>query len=255
MTQPNSTTERIQKVLANRGLGSRREIEKWIRQGRLVIGNKPAQLGDKLNGDEAVFLDGRLIRAQKKLQPIVECLAYHKPIGEITTRKDPEGRATIYDRFKAPRYGRWISVGRLDINTSGLIIMTTDGELAHRLMHPSYEIARSYAVRVLGRLSRIQIANLKEGVDIGEAVARFSAIKANGGTGANAWYNVTLHEGRNREVRRLFEAVGVTVSRLLRIAYGPIDMGDLRRGRFRVLAKEEVASLYTAVDLTIAGPS
>jgi 23S rRNA pseudouridine2605 synthase len=234
-------------------LGSRREIEGWIRQGRLVVGNKPAQLGDKLNGDESVFLDGRLIGTQKKLKPVIECLAYHKPIGEITTRKDPEGRATIYDRFKAPRYGRWISVGRLDINTSGLIILTTDGELAHRLMHPSYEIARSYAVRVLGRLSRSHITKLKEGVEIGEGegVARFSSIKPSGGTGANAWYNVTLHEGRNREVRRLFEALGVTVSRLLRIAYGPIDMGDLKRARFRVLAKEEVMSLYSAVGLGI----
>jgi 23S rRNA pseudouridine2605 synthase len=236
-------------------LGSRREIEKWIRQGRLLIGNKPAQLGDKLNGDESIFFDGRLIRAPKELKPVVECLAYHKPIGEITTRKDPEGRATIYDRFNAPRHGRWISVGRLDINTSGLIILTTDGELAHRLMHPSYEIARSYAVRILGRLSRRQIASLKEGVNIGEGIARFSVIKPSGGTGANTWYNVTLHEGKNREVRRLFEAVDITVSRLLRISYGPIDMGDLRRGKFRVLSKEEIMSLYAAVDLAIGDSS
>lgn len=236
-------------------MGSRREIEGWIRQGRLLIGNKPAQLGDKLSGDESVFLDGRLIGISKKIQPVVECLAYHKPIGEITTRKDPEGRTTIYDRFKAPRHGRWISVGRLDINTSGLIMLTTDGELAHRLMHPSYEIARSYAVRILGRLSRRQIVSLKEGVDIGEGIARFSAIKPSGGTGANTWYNVTLHEGKNREVRRLFEAIDITVSRLLRIAYGPIDMGDLRRGKFRMLSKEEVISLYSAVNLAMSDPS
>ena len=236
-------------------MGSRREIEGWIRQGRLLIGNKPAQLGDKLSGDESVFLDGRLIGISKKIKPVVECLAYHKPIGEITTRKDPEGRTTIYDRFKAPRHGRWISVGRLDINTSGLIMLTTDGELAHRLMHPSYEIARSYAVRILGRLSRRQIVSLKEGVDIGEGIARFSAIKPSGGTGANTWYNVTLHEGKNREVRRLFEAIDITVSRLLRIAYGPIDMGDLRRGKFRMLSKEEVISLYSAVNLAMSDPS
>ena len=221
--------DRIQKVLANAGVASRREVERWIKQGRLVVGDKPAQLGDQLSGNERVFLDGRLLRI----------------------RKDPEGRSTIFERLKPPRHGRWISVGRLDINTSGLLILVTDGELAHRLMHPSYEISREYAVRVLGRISRQQMKRLQEGVELEDGLARFDSIVANGGTGANAWYSVTLHEGRNREIRRLFQALEIPVSRLLRIRFGPIALADMRRGTTRMLGIQELKQLYNSVDLSL----
>jgi 23S rRNA pseudouridine2605 synthase len=243
--------DRIQKVLANAGVASRREVERWIKQGRLVIGDKPAQLGDQLSGNERVFLDGRLLRIRSPNERVVECIAYYKPSGEITSRRDPEGRPTIFERLKPPRHGRWISVGRLDINTSGLLILVTDGELAHRLMHPSYEISREYAVRVLGRISRHQMKRLQEGVELADGLARFDSIVANGGTGANAWYSITLHEGRNREIRRLFEALEIPVSRLLRTRFGPITLADMRRGTTRVLGIQELKELYNSVDLSL----
>ncbi|MED5534612.1 MAG: pseudouridine synthase [Pseudomonadota bacterium] len=243
--------DRIQKVLANAGVASRREVERWIRQGRLVVGDKPAQLGDQLDGDERVFLDGRLLRIRSSSECAVECIAYYKPSGEITSRKDPEKRPTIFERLKPPRHGRWISVGRLDINTSGLLILATDGKLAHRLMHPSYEISREYAVRVLGRISRQQMKRLQDGVELEDGLARFDSIVANGGTGANAWYSVTLHEGRNREIRRLFESLEIPVSRLLRTRFGPIALADMRRGTTRVLGIQELKQLYNSVDLSL----
>jgi 23S rRNA pseudouridine2605 synthase len=243
--------DRIQKVLANAGVASRREVERWIKQGRLVVGDKPAQLGDQLSGNERVFLDGRLLRIRSSSERLAECIAYYKPSGEITSRKDPEGRSTIFERLKPPRHGRWISVGRLDINTSGLLILVTDGELAHRLMHPSYEISREYAVRVLGRISRQQMKRLQEGVELEDGLARFDSIVANGGTGANAWYSVTLHEGRNREIRRLFQALEIPVSRLLRIRFGPIALADMRRGTTRMLGIQELKQLYNSVDLSL----
>lgn len=243
--------DRIQKVLANAGLASRREVERWIKQGRLVVGDRPARLGDQLSGDERIFLDGRLLRVHSPSPQTAESIAYYKPAGEITSRKDPEGRPTVFEQIKPPRRGRWVSVGRLDINTSGLLLLTTDGELAHRLMHPSYEIPREYAVRILGRLSRQQMKRLQDGVELEDGMARFDAIAASGGEGANAWYRVTLHEGRNREVRRLFEALEVPVSRLLRTRFGPIELGNMRRGLSRGLEKQELRSLYSAVDLPV----
>lgn len=246
--------DRIQKVLANAGVASRREVERWIKQGRLVVGDKPAQLGDQLSGGERVYLDGRLLRIQAQDGRSTESIAYYKPVGEITSRKDPEGRPTVFRQVKPPVRGRWVSVGRLDINTSGLLLLTTDGELAHRLMHPSYEISREYAVRVLGRLSRRQMKRLQDGVELEDGLARFDSIVPSGGSGANAWYRVTLHEGRNREVRRLFEALEVPVSRLLRTRFGPIELGDLRRGTSRALDRSELRSLYGAVGLPIDHP-
>lgn len=243
--------DRIQKVLANAGVASRREVERWIKQGRLVVGDKPARLGDQLSGEERVFLDGRLLRIHTPGTQKAQSIAYYKPAGEITSRKDPEGRPTVFDRVKPPRHGRWVSVGRLDINTSGLLLLTTDGELAHRLMHPSYEIPREYAVRILGRLSRQQMQRLRDGVELEDGLARFDAIVASGGEGANAWYRVTLHEGRNREVRRLFEALEVPVSRLLRTRFGPIELGNMRRGLSRRLEGPELKSLYRSVKLSL----
>jgi 23S rRNA pseudouridine2605 synthase len=241
--------DRIQKVLANSGLGSRREVERWIRLGRIVIDNEPARLGQQITGAEKIYLDGRPLRVLTGPQRRQQFLAYYKPTGEITSRCDPEGRKTVFDQIKPPRTGRWITVGRLDINTSGLLLLTTDGELAHRLMHPSYEIPREYAVRLRGRLSREQLKQLRIGVELEDGAAKFDEITMSGGSGRNLWYRVTVREGRNREVRRLFEALGVPVSRLIRVRYGPIALGDLHRGDSRPLTREESEALYDAVDL------
>ncbi|MDE0003838.1 MAG: pseudouridine synthase [Rhodospirillaceae bacterium] len=240
--------ERIQKVLANAGVASRRQVERWIRQGRLVVGDIPARLGDQLSGDERVYLDGRLLHLPAAIGP-AQCIAYYKRVGEITSRRDPEGRPTVFQQVRPPRRGRWIAVGRLDINTAGLLLLTTDGQLAHRLMHPSYEIPRRYAVRILGRLSTAQLKLLREGIELDDRVAKFDSIAVHGGTGANVWYRVSLHEGRNREIRRLFAALEIPVNRLLRTDYGPVRLGDMHRGASRHLTASERESLYGVVGL------
>jgi 23S rRNA pseudouridine2605 synthase len=239
--------ERVQKVLAGTGFASRREIDRLIRAGRVVIDGRPAVLGDRLLGREKVLVDGRRIHLPEPGLAVDAVLAYHKPVGEITARRDPEGRKTVFDSLpKAPR-GRWIAIGRLDINTSGLLLFATDGELAHRLMHPSFEIEREYAVRVRGQLGDAQSNRLVRGIELEDGVARFERIEPMGGGNANNWYHVTLREGRNREVRRLFEAVDVTVSRLIRIRYGPIELGRLKRGSHRRLDDDERSALDAAV--------
>ena len=240
--------ERIQKVLANAGVASRRQVERWIRQGRLVVGDVPARLGDRLSGSERVYLDGRLLHLPAAAGP-AQCIAYYKRVGEVTTRRDPEGRPTVFQQVRPPRRGRWIAVGRLDINTAGLLLLTTDGQLAHRLMHPSYEIRRQYAVRILGRLSTGQMKQLREGIELEDGVAKFDSIAVQGGTGANAWYRVSLHGGRNREIRRLFAALGIPVNRLLRTDYGTVALGDMHRGMTRQLTGSELEAVYGAVDL------
>jgi 23S rRNA pseudouridine2605 synthase len=246
--------ERIQKLLANLGVGSRRQIERWITAGRIVVDGKPATLGQPLHGNERVALDGKPINVRSTTTARSNrYLAYHKPAGQVTSRNDPERRTTVFDSLPYLRQQRWISVGRLDINTSGLLIFTTDGELAHRLMHPSYEILRQYAVRVLGRFQQSDLERLSQDVELEDGPARLESVEMAGGSGANLWLNVTLREGRNREVRRIFEAVGLTVSRLIRIGYGPIALGRLKRGETRELGAEELAALYAAVDLEPAG--
>ena len=240
--------DRIQKVLANAGVASRRQVERWIRQGRLVIGDVPARLGDKLSGGERIYLDGRLVHLPATTGTD-QCIAYYKRVGEVTTRRDPEGRPTVFQQVRPPRRGRWIAVGRLDISTAGLLLLTTDGELAHRLMHPSHEIPRRYAARILGRISTGQLKQLREGIQLEDGVARFDSISVQGGSGANAWYRVSLHEGRNREIRRLFAALDIPVNRLLRTDYGPIGLGDMRRGMTRHLNGSELEALYRAVGL------
>ncbi len=235
-------------MLANAGVASRREVERWIRQGRLVVGDVPATLGDRITGTERVYLDGRLVRLRATAGS-EQCIAYYKRVGEVTTRRDPEGRPTVFQQVRPPRQGRWISVGRLDINTAGLLLLTTDGQLAHRLMHPSYEVPRRYAVRILGRLTTAQLKRLQEGVELEDGVAKFDSIAAQGGTGANAWYRVALHEGRSREIRRLFAALDIPVSRLLRTDYGPVALGEMHRGMTRFLTGAELGSLYEAVGL------
>ena len=242
--------ERIQKVLANAGVASRRQVERWIRQGRLVIGDGPARLGDKISGGERIYLDGRLVHLSATTGT-AQCIAYYKRVGEVTTRRDPEGRPTVFQQVRPPRRGRWIVVGRLDINSAGLLLFTTDGELAHRLMHPSHEIPRRYAVRILGRLSTGQLKQLREGIELEDGIARFDSISVHGGSGANAWYRVSLHEGRNREIRRLFAALDIPVNRLLRTDYGPVGLGDMHRGMTRHLSEVEVRSLYGVVGMEL----
>lgn len=248
--------ERIQKILATAGYGSRREIEDWIRQGRIRVNGAPAQLGDRIGDSDRVQLDGHAIRPFERTPARRRVLLYHKPEGELTTRSDPEGRPTIFERLPNLRNGRWIPVGRLDINTSGLLLLTTDGELAHRLMHPSSEVEREYAARVMGVVNPETAARLTEGVELEDGLAHFDRLVDAGGEGANHWYHVVLREGRNREVRRLWESQGLMVSRLIRVRYGPITLPrNLRAGHWMDAEPEQVRTLLQLTGIADAGPA
>jgi len=246
--------ERLQKVLAAAGLGSRREIEAWISEGRITINGRPAKLGDRIRGVDRISVDGKPVKAlERASETRRRVILYHKPEGELTTRKDPEGRPTVFEALPRLRGSRWVSVGRLDTNTSGLLIFTNDGALANKLMHPSSEIEREYAVRVLGKVTDEQLALLKRGVKLEDGMAAFDDIQEAGGEGANHWYHVILREGRNREVRRLWEAVGVTVSRLIRVRFGALSLPrDLPRGTWRDATEEEVNGLLVAARMPLA---
>lgn len=243
--------EKIQKVLARAGYGSRREIETWIEQGRIKVNRQTAKLGDRISIEDFVQLDGKpLTRLNKTVSNRV--IAYHKPVGEICSRNDPEGRPTIFKNLPEVHNSRWITVGRLDYNTSGLILLTTDGELANKLMHPSQEVEREYAVRILGQVSNETLQQLQQGVELEDGMARFDRILDSGGQGSNHWYHVLLKEGRNREVRRLWEAVGLTVSRLSRIRYGNIELGrQLKSGHTADIQGAELKKLYELAGLTL----
>jgi len=218
--------ERIQKILARGGVGSRREIERWIAEGRLTLNGHRVQLGDRLKEGDRLLLNDRIINWEKfALQP-TRVLLYHKPTGEVVTRRDPEGRPVIFAQLPKLETARWIAVGRLDINTSGLLLVTNNGELANRLMHPSSQVEREYAVRILGDVSDTTLALLKQGVELEDGKAKFDEIRFFGGEGANKWYHVIVSEGRNRLVRRLWESQGVTVSRLMRVRYGPVVLPE-----------------------------
>jgi 23S rRNA pseudouridine2605 synthase len=244
--------ERLQKFLAQAGYGSRREIENWIRDGRISVNDKPAELGVSVTEADRIRIDGRLVPAVSPVSRPPRTMAYHKPAGELTTRKDAEGRPTVFDNLPKIRSGRWISVGRLDFNTAGLLLVTTDGELAHRLMHPSWQIEREYAVRILGEVDDAVLQHLQEGVMLEDGMAAFTSIKDAGGQGINHWYHVTVREGRNREVRRLWESQGLQVSRLIRIRFGPVSLPrSLRAGRFQDLTPQELAARYEAVKLPV----
>lgn len=242
-------SQRLQKVLAAAGAGSRRGCERFIEEGRVLVNGKPAVLGMKVGADDTVTLDGRPVAVESETAA-PEVLAYHKPQGEITSRNDPEGRASVFDRLPPPSAGRWIAVGRLDINTSGLLLFTTDGGLAHRLMHPAYEVERRYAVRVRGEVDALVLERLLQGVELEDGPAKFLSITDGGGQGVNHWYHVRLAEGRNREVRRLWESQNLTVSRLIRIAYAGIALPpDLKTGESRRLPPGQAARLYRQVGL------
>lgn len=236
-------SERVQKLLAGAGHGSRRGIEEWIRAGRITINGKPASLGDRASTSDEICLDGKLLDLAGRAES-TEVLLYHKPVGEVTTRNDPEGRPTVFERLPEPAAGRWIVVGRLDVNTSGLLLFTNDGDLAHRLMHPSSEVEREYLVRLRGEPSPAVLERLRGGVQLDDGPANFDRIEVTSTEGSHSWIRVCLHEGRNREVRRLFEHEGFIVSRLNRLRYGPIELPrDLRSGGYRLLSVAEVGHL------------
>jgi len=247
--------ERLQKVLARAGFGSRRQIENWIRDGKITVNGKLAELGVSISDTDLVKIEGRSVSIASDPAHTARTLIYHKPAGELTTRKDEAGRPTVFDNLPRIKNGRWISVGRLDFNTSGLLLVTTDGELAHRLMHPSWEIEREYAVRILGKVDEESLQRLQEGVMLEDGMAAFASIQDAGGAGANHWYHVIVREGRNREVRRLWESQDVQVSRLIRIRYGPVSLPrNVRAGRFQDLQQDEIKALYAAVELDAPAP-
>lgn len=245
--------ERLQKVMAAAGLGSRRGLEKHIAAGEIRINGKPASLGDTVSAGDRVERahESWLVEASR---PAHRCLIYNKPEGEVTTRSDPQGRPTVFDRMPPLQGARWIAVGRLDINTTGLLLMTTDGELAHAMMHPSSNVDREYACRVRGPVSDEALAKLREGVDLDDGPARFSDIVASGGSGENLWFHVTILEGRNREVRRLWASQGIMVSRLKRVRYGAAFLpGRLRMGQYHEVSDTDYQVLRE--DVGLAAPS
>src|SRR5690554_4643792 len=250
LSQPVSG-EKLQKVLARLGLGSRRDIEGWISAGRLKVNGEVATLGQRIEPTDSILLDDRPVRVEEAAQVVRRVLIYNKPDGEVCTRSDPERRPTVFDRLPRLQSGRWINIGRLDINTTGLLMFTTDGELANRLMHPSYEMDREYAVRVRGDVTEEIIENLKNGVMLEDGPAKFTDIQeAPGGEGFNHWYHVVVMEGRNREVRRLWESQGLVVSRLKRVRFGPVFLNsDITMGRWRELTQAEVDILSDEVGL------
>ncbi len=245
---PDVRRERVQKVLAHAGLGSRREIEQWVIDGRVKINGVKAKLGDRLQASDFVQINGRKINLVGRLDSPTRVLIYHKPSGEVVTRRDPDGKATIFTQLPKLKKGRWITVGRLDINTQGLLLVTNNGDFANRLMHPSSQIDREYAARVLGQVNDKLLDKLRSGVSLDGRNARFDAIQFAGGEGANRWYHVTVSEGRNRIVRRLWESQGLRVNRLIRIRYGPIVLPEKLKARtFCELDEKKLAALMGMV--------
>ncbi|MFT4047259.1 MAG: pseudouridine synthase [Solimonas sp.] len=247
-------SERIQKLLATAGVASRREIERLIAEGRILVNGRPAEAGQRVDHDDHIRVDGRTIALKRKAQA-ARVLIYKKRTGELVTRDDPEGRRTVFRKLPRLESGRWIAVGRLDINTSGLLLFTNHGELARRLTHPSFEIPRTYAVRVLGTVDDGVIARWKAGVELDDGVARFERVETidEEGEAANQWFHVSVREGRNRLVRRLIESQGLQVSRLIRISYGPIELGrGNKSGTAREATPAELLALLDAVGLSEA---
>ncbi len=248
--------QKLQKVLANMGYGSRREIESWIFDGRIRLNNSVAKVGDRVSNKDLIYLDGNKIETAKIFR--TQVIIYNKPEGEISSNEDPKGRPTVFDNLPSLKRAKWISVGRLDINTTGLLLFTTNGELANRLMHPRYQVERKYLVRVFGDVNQSDIDILKKGVLLDDEQAKFKTIERNKGASdgekrLNNWFKVTLEGGKNREVRRLWESQGFEISRLKRIAYGPIELQPfIRPGNYLELSTEEVQKLGASVNLAIS---
>lgn len=248
-------TSRLQKLLARSGFGSRREIESMIAAGRVNINGETAKLGDRAGSGDMIRIDGKIIRFRLAVH-LPRVIIYHKPEGEIVSVRDPQGRPSVFDKLPKIRSSKWIAIGRLDFNTSGLLIFTTDGALANRLMHPRYEMEREYAVRIVGELAAEQITRLTTGIELEDGLAKFDQLFDEGGTGTNHWYRIILKEGKNREVRRMFEALGLTVSRLIRVRFGPVNLPPrLKRGMWIELMDTEVEQLLKLVNLPVAGIS
>ena len=244
-------TVKLHKVLADVGMGSRREMEDLIIQGRVSVNSMPAHIGQRVGPSDIVRINGKPVHRKIHTKP-PRVILYHKPAGEIVSQADPEGRPSVFDRLPKPRQGRWIAVGRLDFNTEGLLLFTTSGELANRLMHPRYGVEREYAVRILGELSAESAEQLKTGIQLDDGQARFLRLSQGGGDGANRWYSVALTEGRNREVRRMFEATGHVVSRLIRTRYGLFILPPrLRRGKWEEVPLENITQLMRAACLKV----
>ncbi len=239
-----TTSEKLQKVLARAGLGSRREMEAAIADGRVKVNGQVATLGDRIEMRDRVLFDSRPVTLRGAEEVPRRVIMYNKPEGELCTRKDPEGRRTVFDRLPRLKGERWIAIGRLDINTSGLLLFTTDGELANRLMHPSTQVEREYAVRVMGQVTRQNVVAMVEGVMLDDGPASFTDVQEFGGEGINTWFHVVIQEGRNREVRRLWESQGLTVSRLKRVRYGNIFLDKrAKAGEWLELSQDEVDDL------------
>jgi len=248
--QPEADAPKLHKVLAQAGLGSRLEMEQMILEGRITVNGEPAHVGQRIRFGDAVKVNGKPIRL-RIAPPPPRVLAYHKPAGEVVTHDDPQNRPTVFRRLPRLYSGKWQSVGRLDLNTEGLLLLTNSGELANKLMHPRFGLQREYAVRVLGALSNDEKQRLLDGVRLDDGPAQFQSIEDGGGDGANCWYRVTIAEGRNREVRRMFEAVGHAVSRLIRIRYGAVVLPrGLRRGVWLELDHRDIERLTTAAGIT-----
>ncbi len=245
--------ERIHKLLSNAGLGSRRQIETWIRQGKVKVNGKLASIGDRIRTSDKISLDDKPVKLQTVLPTSIRIIACYKPAGLICTRNDPEGRKTVFDDLPRLTKGRWVNIGRLDINTTGLLLFSNNGELANRCMHPSSNIEREYAVRVLGTANDRQLTALREGIILDDGVAGFSDILDAGGEGTNHWYHVVLTEGRNREVRRLWESQGLKVSRLIRVRYGSYQLPRKKRpGQCWELDQKDIDSLLQDAGVTPA---
>jgi 23S rRNA pseudouridine2605 synthase len=240
---------KLHKVLAEAGLGSRREMEELIVAGRVSVNGEPAHIGQRILASDQVRINGKLIARKVSKKP-PRVLLYHKPAGEIVSHNDPDGRASVFERLPTMKVGKWLAIGRLDFNTEGLLLFTTSGDLANRLMHPRYGIEREYAVRTLGELEEGMRQKLLAGVELGDGLAQFSKIVDGGGEGVNKWYRVVIGEGRNREVRRMFEAVGLTVSRLIRTRYGALVLPpSIKRGRWEEMEENDVRKLLSASGL------
>lgn len=248
--------EKLQKFLANRGYGSRRQVEQWISDGRVRLNNSVAKIGDRVSINDSIFLDNKKVRSEELVETHI--IVYNKPEGLVSTTKDTRGRPLVFDNLPPLKRGKWISVGRLDINTSGLMLFTSNGELANRLMHPKYSIDRKYLVRVYGKVEKKNIEALKKGILIGDEYSRFKSIEFKNEVlkdqvRLNNWFQVTLGSGKNREVRSLWESQGFEVSRLKRISYGPVILPSfVRPGNYSYLSEKEVAQLANLVNLNIA---